>query len=131
VLGQQYPRLEYIVQDGGSSDETPAVLERYRPQLTRWESRADRGQAHAINLGFRHATGDVLGYLNSDDLLLPGAVRYVGAFFARHPQIDVVYGHRVMIDESDAEVGRWVLPPHEDEVLRWVDYVPQETLFWR
>src|SRR5262249_1995819 len=131
VLGQQYPRLEYVVQDGGSTDGTLAVLQRYRDQLTHWESVRDRGQAHAINLGFRRTTGDIMAYLNSDDLLFPGALAFVARYFAAHPQVDVVYGHRVIIDEQDQEVGRWVLPPHEDEVLSWTDPVPQETVFWR
>jgi hypothetical protein len=72
-----------------------------------------------------------MGYLNSDDLLLPGALASVGNFFAQHPEVDVVYGHRVIIDEQDREIGRWVLPPHEDRVFIWNNYVPQETLFWR
>src|SRR5262249_39076636 len=65
------------------------------------------------------------------DLLLPSALAYVGAFFAQHPEVDALYGHRVLIDDDDQEIGRWVLPPHDDEVLSWADYVPQETLFWR
>jgi glycosyltransferase involved in cell wall biosynthesis len=131
VLGQKYPHLEYVVQDGGSTDGTRAVLERYGGQLAGWESLRDRGQAHAINLGFRRTTGAIMAYLNSDDLLLPGALAFVARYFAAHPEADVVYGHRVIIDEKDQEVGRWVLPPHEDEVLRWTDPVPQETVFWR
>lgn len=131
VLSQNYPNLELIVQDGASSDESAAVLREYSQRLTHWESQRDKGQAHAINLGFRHATGEVLAYLNSDDLLLPGALAYVGDFFERKPAVDVVYGHRVNIDESGLEIGRWILPAHQDEILRWADFVPQETLFWR
>jgi len=131
VLDQRYVRLEYVVQDGLSTDETAQVLARYRPLLTHCESEKDRGQAHAINLGFEHATGEVMAYLNSDDLLLPGALHYVADYFARNPDVDVVYGQRVVIDENGAEIGRWVLPPHDNAVLSWADYVPQETLFWR
>ena len=72
-----------------------------------------------------------MAYLNSDDMLLSGSLHYGANFFAAHPDIDVVYGHRIVINEIDQEVGRWVLPPHDDEILAWVDYVPQETLFWR
>jgi glycosyltransferase involved in cell wall biosynthesis len=107
------------------------ILDRYRSALTSVESRADGGQAHAINLGFQRATGEILAYLNSDDLMLPGALRYVADFFHTQPEIDVVYGHRVVIDEDNAEIGRWVLPPHNRAVFSWNDYVPQETLFWR
>jgi hypothetical protein len=131
VLGQQYGPLEYIVQDGCSTDETAEILERFRPMLAHCESRKDHGQAHAINLGFEYATGEIMAYLNSDDLLLPGALAYVADYFAHHPGVDVVYGHRIVIDEHDAEIGRWVLPLHDDDVLSWADYVPQETLFWR
>jgi glycosyltransferase involved in cell wall biosynthesis len=131
VLDQNYPRLQYVVQDGGSPDDTVNVLRRYHDRLTHWESRPDGGQANAINLGFRHAQGDIMAYLNSDDLLLPGALHYVAHWFSRHPNVDVVYSHRVLIDVKDREVGRWVLPPHDDRILGWADYVPQETLFWR
>jgi hypothetical protein len=72
-----------------------------------------------------------MAWLNSDDILLPGALAYVADYFVRHPEIDVVYGHRICIDEDDREIGRWVLPAHDDDVLSWADYVPQETLFWR
>jgi glycosyltransferase involved in cell wall biosynthesis len=131
VLDQGYEPLEYIVQDGDSIDETPAILERFRHQLFHCESAKDRGQAHAINRGFSHSTGEIMAFLNSDDLLLPGALHYVAGFFMEHPEVDVVYGHRVLIDEHDREIGRWVLPPHEDRALLWTDYVPQETVFWR
>src|SRR5262249_21109872 len=131
VLGQNYPHLEYVVQDGGSSDGSVALLEHYGDRLAHWESAPDRGQAHAINLGFRHATGEILAYLNSDDLLLPGAVAYVANYFVRHPEADVVYGHRVVIDADDREGGRCVLPPHDDGFLAWDDCVPEETMFGR
>jgi hypothetical protein len=72
-----------------------------------------------------------MAWLNSDDLLLPGTVAYVARYFLDHPDVDVVYGHRVNIDESDQEIGRWLMPTHDDELLRWADYIPQETLFWR
>ena len=131
VLVQQYPNLELIAQDGGSTDESAAILKEYSRHLKHWESQPDEGQTHAINLGFRHATGEILSYLNSDDLLLPGCLAYVGAFFASNPAVDVVYGHRVIVDERGMEIGRWILPAHEDKILGWIDYVPQETLFWR
>jgi glycosyltransferase involved in cell wall biosynthesis len=131
ILDQHYPRLHYVVQDGGSSDGTQTILERYRGSLHHYESAPDAGQADALNRGFRSATGDLLGYLNADDLLLPGSLSFVARYFTAHPDVDVVYGHRIVIDEADQEIGRWVLPPHDNEVLLWRDYVPQETLFWR
>jgi glycosyltransferase involved in cell wall biosynthesis len=131
VLDQAYPRLEYIVQDGGSHDDTPQILDRYRGRLHCAISAPDRGQTHALNLGFAHASGDILAYLNSDDMLLPGTLSYVVRYFHDHPEVDVVYGHRVFIDSRDQEVGRWVLPRHSHSMLAWADYVPQETMFWR
>lgn len=131
VLEQGYPKLEYIVQDGGSRDETVKVLEEITASLGYWESAPDGGQANAVNLGMRRATGQILAWLNSDDLLLPGSLSYVAGYFERHPEVDVVYGNRVLIDSQGRDIGRWVMPPHDDETLRWADYVPQETLFWR
>ncbi|MDB5957145.1 glycosyltransferase family 2 protein [Ramlibacter sp.] len=131
VLDQNYPNLEYIVQDGGSQDGTVPVLERYADRLASWESRPDRGQSHAINLAFAKTSGEIMGWLNSDDLLLPGTLAYVARYFSRHPEVDVVYGHRILIDEQDRQIGRWMMPPHDDEVLSWADYIPQETMFWR
>lgn len=131
VLGQNYPNLEYFVQDGGSEDGTRGILERYADRLTGWESRPDEGQSQAINLGFAQTSGDIMAWLNSDDVLLPGALNCVIDFFNRNPDIDVVYGHRLLIDENDRLIGRWILPAHDDKILSWADYVPQETLFWR
>jgi glycosyltransferase involved in cell wall biosynthesis len=131
VLDQNYPDLEYVVQDGGSQDGTVAVLERYADRLASWESRPDRGQSQAINLAFARTSGEIMGWLNSDDLLLPGTLAYVARYFDRHPEVDVVYGHRILIDEHDRQIGRWMMPPHDDEVLSWADYIPQETMFWR
>ena len=131
VLEQSYPSLEYFVQDGGSQDGTRAILERYADRLAGWDSRPDNGQAAAINAGFARTKGEIMGWINSDDVLLPGALACVGDFFQRHPEVDVVYGHRMLIDEDDRQIGRWVMPAHDDAVLSWADFVPQETLFWR
>ena len=131
VLDQGYPELELIVEDGGSSDATPAVLDAYRDRLAHVSSGPDGGQASAVNAGFARSQGEIMAWLNSDDMLLPGALAYVGRYFAEHPEVDVVYGHRVLIDSDDREIGRWVMPAHDDEILSWADYVPQETLFWR
>ena len=131
VLDQGYPRLQYVVQDGGSSDDSVELIRRHAHRLFYWNSQGDAGQANAINLGFRHTTGEIMAYLNSDDMLLPGSLAAVARFFANHPDVDLVYGQRIVIDEHDGEVGKWVLPRHDNDLLTWVDYIPQETMFWR
>ncbi len=136
VINQKYPKLLYAVQDGGSTDGTPAIVARHAAELAHWESARDKGQADAVRRGFSHVHGqlgpdDVMGWLNSDDFIAPRALRYVGEYFATHPEVDCVYGHRIIIDGEDREVGRWIMPTHDPRSLEWIDYVPQETLFWR
>jgi hypothetical protein len=72
-----------------------------------------------------------MAWLNSDDLLAPGSLRFLGEYFATHPEVDVIYGDRIIIDDDDRDVGRWIMPRHNPARLEWIDYVPQETLFWR
>lgn len=131
VLEQGYPNLEYFVQDGGSTDQTVSILKGYERRISGWRSEKDNGQSHAINLGFARVSGEIMAWLNSDDLLLPGALAFVADYFERHPSVDVVYGDRLLIDEDDMEIGQWILPGHDGKMLNWADYVPQETLFWR
>jgi glycosyltransferase involved in cell wall biosynthesis len=102
VLDQDYPRLETIVIDGGSTDGSLDILRRYEDRLTRWLSEPDRGQADAINKGLRLATGEIVAWLNSDDLYLPGAIRQAVQALAEHPEAGMVYGDGVLIDEDDA-----------------------------
>jgi len=130
VLSQRYPHLQYAVHDGGSSDGTSAVVQKYASELS-FVCETDGGQADAVNRAFRRTRGDVMAWLNSDDFLLPGALAYVADYFAGHPDVDVVYGHRVVVDERGDEIGRWVLPRHDSRILAWADFVPQETMFWR
>jgi glycosyltransferase involved in cell wall biosynthesis len=131
ILAQDYPRLEYAVVDGGSNDDSAAIIQRYRGQLTFAVSEKDKGQVDAIEKGFAQTSGEIMAYVNSDDLLEPGALKFVGDFFSRHPKVDAVYGHRTIVDEAGKEVGRWVSPRYNPRLLRMVDYIPQETLFWR
>jgi len=130
VLGQDYPKLFYHVQDGGSVDGSVPILESYGDRIS-WRSHPDKGQADAINLGFENVDCDIMAYLNSDDVLLPGTLAYIADFFDRRPDIDVVYGHRVFIDSDGSEIGRAVLPAHSEKALLYAGYIPQETMFWR
>ena len=115
VLAQDYPHIEYLIIDGGSKDNSIEIIQRYAKRLAYWESSSDRGQAHAINKGLQRASGEVLGWLNSDDLLLPDAVSRVVAAFRDHPDVDVVYGRIERIDERGEIVPTPLLP--KDKVV--------------
>lgn len=134
VLNQNYPKLRYRVQDGGSKDRSTEIIQRYADRLAGWYSGKDRGQSDAIRQGFDALPGedsDIMAWLNSDDFIAPRVLRFVAEYFVRHPHVDVIYGNRIIIDDHDREVGRWIMPPHDRRALEWIDYVPQETLFFR
>jgi GT2 family glycosyltransferase len=130
VLSQNYPNLFYHVQDGGSTDESVDILKSYGDSIS-WRSVADKGQAGGVNAGFTGVDCDLMAFLNSDDMLLPGALAYVADCFERRPDLDIVYGHRIFVDHFGSEIGRAVLPAHDSEALKYAGYVPQETMFWR
>jgi glycosyltransferase involved in cell wall biosynthesis len=98
VLQQDYPNLEYIVVDGDSTDGSPDVIERYQDQLAWWVSEPDLGQADAINKGFRKSSGEIIAWLNSDDLYLPGAISSAVELFQNNPDAGVIYGDAVSAD---------------------------------
>jgi glycosyltransferase involved in cell wall biosynthesis len=131
VLMQRYPKLELIVMDGGSRDSTVEVIQKYRSELKHAESKKDRGQADAVVRGFKHSTGEIMAYLNSDDMLAPGALEFVAQYFQDHPEVDMVYSHRVIVDDDNKVTGHWILPEHSDWYMQRWDYIPQETCFWR
>jgi glycosyltransferase involved in cell wall biosynthesis len=105
VAHQKYPDVEHIIVDGGSIDDTLAVLKRY--SHLRWISEPDNGQSDAINKGFRMATGDLVVWLNADDYYLPGALQAIGQFGAEHPKVDIVYGDSIHVD-GDGKLLRLV-----------------------
>ncbi|MGN7613609.1 glycosyltransferase family 2 protein [Magnetococcales bacterium HHB-1] len=92
VLEQDYPDLEYIVMDGGSTDGSVEIIEKYADRLAYWISEKDRGQSHAINKGWQRATGEIFAYLNTDDTLLPGALKRIGEAFLAHPEAVCCFG---------------------------------------
>ena len=135
VLEQDYPNIEYLVFDGGSTDNSLEILQRHASRLAYWESQPDRGQAHAINKGLQRAQGTILGWLNSDDILLPGVVRRAVEIFQQSPQIDVVYGRLLRIDINGRQVPTPLLP--KDRLVFSKQLVIGECLvnqpgsFWR
>jgi len=101
VLTQNYAHKELIVVDGASTDESQEILKRYAPDFTHWESCPDRGQSHAINKGFSHATGEIITFLSSDDLYLPGVFNFVVEKFQIYPQCGAIVGGFHFVDENN------------------------------
>lgn len=130
VLAQDYPRIEYIVIDGGSTDGTIGILERYRGHL-QYVSEKDRGPADAIHKGFSKAGGDVLAWLNADDTYEPGAVRFAAEYLATHPQTDVVYGDGWWITEDGQAIRRYPTLPFDARVLEQDCFICQPAAFLR
>ena len=137
VLDQGYPNLDYIVVDGGSTDHTPEILKRYEQHLT-WTSEPDLGQANAINKGLRKASGEVVAYLNSDDLYLPGTLHAVGSYFMEHPQANWLSGTCRNIDENGHEIRQFIrhyknfwLRLANYRVLLILNFIAQPATFWR
>lgn len=132
VLEQDYDNLEYIVIDGASKDDSRHIIESHADQLAYWVSEPDSGQTDALIKGFNHATGDIQGWLCSDDLLLPGALAQVAQFFEQHPAIDAVYGDSLWIDGA----GHYLRPKKEMGFKRFAflfdhNYISQPSMFWR
>lgn len=133
VLLQGYPHLEFIVLDGGSSDGSREIIERYAEYIHYWHSAPDNGQADAINRGFAMSTGDVMAWLNSDDMYAPGALARVGAQFAASPHAQLMYGEGWYIDVD----GQFLHPCHfvrhniTRRYLVNIDPILQPAAFWR
>jgi glycosyltransferase involved in cell wall biosynthesis len=137
ILLQDYPNIEYIVMDGGSTDQTIDILKRYGERLT-WKSEKDRGQSHAINKGMALATGEIVGFINSDDFLEPGALEKVGFFFATHPEADWLTGKCRTVNEQGSEIRKVVtgyknilLMIKAIKILLVVNFISQPATFWR
>jgi glycosyltransferase involved in cell wall biosynthesis len=135
VLAQDYPHIEHLVIDGGSTDGSQAILQRHAGRLAGWVSEPDRGQANAINKGLRRARGEILGWLNADDALLPGAVRRAVTAFNADPAVDVVYGRLERMDARSRPVPTPPLPKDRVEFagLHAIGecVVNQPGAFWR
>jgi glycosyltransferase involved in cell wall biosynthesis len=132
VLDQEYPNLEYILVDGGSTDGSLDIIRRYSDRLAWWISEKDRGQTDAINKGFAHANGEILAWLNSDDTYEPNAIREAVAFLQDHPDVGLVYGDANFIDENGRVVGRFPAAQTNYRRLRQgYVHIPQQSAFWR
>lgn len=132
VLSQDYPRIEYIVLDGGSTDGSVDILRRYEDRLAAWASEPDRGQTEAINRGFAMARGEILAWLNSDDLYFPGAVREAVAFLQAHPEVGMVHGAAYYVDEVGVPVGRFPSSDTDHRALRrGAPRIAQQASFFR
>ena len=130
VLRQNYPNLEYLVLDGGSTDGSAALLERYAGPLTYWHSRPDRGQGDAINQGFERATGEIVGWLNSDDFYLPGALFAVARAFLAG-RADIVFGDAWNFYEEDRTLRYWQAYWIRPSFLQFGGLLSSHATFWR
>jgi len=131
VISQKYPSMEYLVIDGGSSDNSVAIINKYKYEISYWVSEPDRGQTDALNKGFRKSTGEIVCWVNSDDILLPGALRTAGMFFSKHPEVIMIYGDALVMDRVGKILHTRIPGPFN---LRWLirtDDIPQSSVFFR
>jgi glycosyltransferase involved in cell wall biosynthesis len=132
VIDQGYPGLEYIIMDGGSQDNSVEIIRKYEKHLTYWVSERDDGQSDALAKGFERSTGDILGWLCSDDLLEKGALLEVGQYFMENRSADVVFGDTIFIDAAGSVFRRYkTLPFQRWLMLNTYNYIPQPSTFWR
>jgi glycosyltransferase involved in cell wall biosynthesis len=131
-MRQTYPAIEHIVVDGGSTDGTHEILAAYESRYNlSWSSASDSGMYQAINRGFALARGDVLAYLNSDDLYLPWTVETVVNRLMSDPGVDVVYGDALLVDEVTRQARIVFQPPFSKVLLLRTGFLVQPTVFWR
>jgi glycosyltransferase involved in cell wall biosynthesis len=132
VLEQDYPNLEYIIVDGGSTDGSVEIIHRYSDRLAWWVSENDHGQTDAINKGFAHAKGNILAWLNSDDTYEPHALAGAVEVLQARPEAGLVYGDTNFIDENGRIIGRFPAAQTDHRRLRQgYVHIPQQAAFWR
>jgi glycosyltransferase involved in cell wall biosynthesis len=132
VLEQDYPNIEYVVVDGGSTDGSVEIIRRYADRLAWWVSERDRGQTEAINKGFAHAHGSIHAWLNSDDTYLPHAIAEAVDYLQTHPEVGMVYGDSDYIDEQGRVIGRFrAAQTDRRRLLQGYVHIPQQSSFWR
>lgn len=132
VIRQDYDNFEYFIIDGGSSDSTIDIIKKYEKQIDYWISERDRGQTDAINKGFRKASGDIVCWINSDDLLMPGTLKEVASFFEKNKDTDFLNGYTMRIDkESNILFTHFILPQKLFYARHGLYYVSQPAMFWK
>lgn len=131
VLEQNYPGLEYIIMDGGSTDESVPIIERYASSLAYWTSGPDGGQTAAINSGWRRAGGEVVAWLNSDDFYLPGALLEIGRAFAGDREASLIYGLTRRVDADGRPMGTVGSAFSWRKMLYSHQVIPQPSAFFR
>ncbi|MFZ5820314.1 MAG: glycosyltransferase family 2 protein [Chloroflexota bacterium] len=132
VLAQDYPRIEYLIVDGGSTDGSLDIIKKYAGQLAWWVSEKDQGQTDALNKGFARAAGHILAWLNSDDTYQPGAVSAAVKFLVENPEVGLVYADANFIDESGKRLGQFPAAQTDYRRLRQgYVHIPQQTMFFR
>jgi glycosyltransferase involved in cell wall biosynthesis len=131
VLSQGYPQLQYIVIDGGSTDESVAIIRRHERSLAKWVSEPDKGQADALKKGFSLATGELFAWLNADDSYLPGALKKVAeAFVSSGGNSTLVGGGRMADTQGHILFERWPATLNTETILRWKDWFMQAAVFF-
>jgi glycosyltransferase involved in cell wall biosynthesis len=131
VLLQGYPDSEYIIIDGGSTDKSIEIIKKYEPWLTYWVSEPDRGQAHAINKGFKKATGEIVAWINSDDVYFPGVLGIVANLFYINQCCDIVYGNCIFIDDQGKSVKRYRTNHFDFKKFLVKHSIPQPSMFFK
>jgi glycosyltransferase involved in cell wall biosynthesis len=132
VLSQDYAHIEYIIVDGGSTDGTLDVIQKYEDKLSWWVSEKDKGQTDALNKGFTRAKGDILAWINSDDTYQPGAVLAAVQYLQHHPNVGMVYGDCNFINENGKIIGKFDAAQTSYGLLRrGYVHIPQQAMFFR
>jgi len=132
VLNQNYPNIEYIIIDGGSTDESVEIIKKYEKYLAYWMSEPDRGQSHALNKGYAHATGTIFGWLNSDEEYLPDTLLKIGKVFMKESELDVVFGNRIVVNRR-MQIIRYARVPNmhpKNFVLYRYGLLFSDATFW-
>lgn len=134
ILDQKYPNLEYIVIDGGSTDNSVDIIKKYEKYFYFWITEKDKGQTEAINKGFKKSTGEILAYLNSDDLYLPGTLNFVAKYFTENPNAKFIYGDDQIINEKGRVIKEKKQPSFDYVMGCMIGFgllIDQPAAFWR